>query len=120
MNKPILLAVMLTALPSAVPAQESKPGSVPPLSRCADAPETPLAAGALPARASTTAEPQRGTVAPGTRVPSQTVTPSSRAMAAVSARDEKTTNNEENTGTHCKQAIDPHSLKDSRGQEIDG
>jgi hypothetical protein len=107
MNKPVLLAIMLTALPAAAPAQEGKADSVSPRLRCTDPREAPLAAGALPARASTVPEPQRGTVAPGTRVPSETVTPSSRAMAAVSARGEKTTNEKENADARCRRIIAP-------------
>ena len=43
------------------------------------------ASSALPARASTRPEPQLGTVAPSTRVPSHVVTPSMRAMERASA-----------------------------------
>lgn len=46
------------------------------------------ASSALPARASTRPEPQLGTVAPNTRVPSHVVTPSMRAMERATAARE--------------------------------
>ena len=104
MKKPLLWAAVLVALPPAAPAQEGKPASAAHQPDCADAPR---AASALPARASTKPEPQQGTVAPNTRVPSHTVTPSSRAMAAASARAEKTTNEEKNAGGPCADATEP-------------
>jgi hypothetical protein len=99
MKKPVLWAAVLAALPPGALAQEGKPATAAHQPDCTDAPR---AASALPARASTRPEPQRGTVAPNTRLPpSHTVTPSSRAMAAASARAEKNTNEEKNARGHC-------------------
>jgi hypothetical protein len=105
MKKPVLWAAVLAALPPGALAQEGKPASAAHQPDCLDAPR---AASALPARASTRPEPQRGTVAPNTRwPPSHTVTPSSRAMAAASARAEKTTNEQKNAEGHCADETAP-------------
>lgn len=87
MNKPVLLAALAAALPVHVLAQEAGPGAAPPQRDCAAGAELPPASGALPARAGTKPEPQLGTVAPNTRVPSQVDTPSMRAMRTARARD---------------------------------
>jgi hypothetical protein len=100
MNRPVLLAAVATvaaALPIGALAQEGTP----PQPGCATSAEAPRADSALPARASTKPEPQLGTVAPGTRVPSHTSTPSSRAMAAAAARAEKTDEKEKNATDAC-------------------
>ena len=93
MHKPVLFAAMLSALP-ALPlsaAAQANPDAAPakpaPQSGCADAEEAPRAASALPARASTKPAPELGSVAPNTRVPSHTVTPSLRAMRAARAKE---------------------------------
>jgi len=59
-------------------------------------------------------------VAPSARVPSQTATPSSRAMAAASARDEKTTIDEKTAGTLCKRPIAPDAKENGEAQAEDG
>jgi hypothetical protein len=87
MNKPVLLAALAAALPVHVLAQEAGPGAAAPQRDCAAGAELPPASGALPARASTKPEPQLGTVAPNTRVPSQADTPSMRAMRTAGARE---------------------------------
>lgn len=87
MNKPVLLAALAAALPVCALAQEAGPGRPPPQRDCAAGAEVAPASGALPARASTRPEPQLGTVAPNTRVPSHTDTPSLRAMRSASARE---------------------------------
>jgi hypothetical protein len=90
MHKPVLFAAMVAALPLGAAAQgnpEAAPGKPAPQSGCAGAEEAPRASSALPARASTKPAPELGTVAPNTRVPSHTVTPSLRAMRAASAKE---------------------------------
>lgn len=106
MNTPVLLAAMLAALPGATLGQEE--GTPVPAPR-QDCTEVPRADSAVPARATTGPAPQLGSVAPNTRVPSHTMTPSRRAMAAASARAEKTTNEEKNTRDHCADAAAPHA-----------
>ena len=59
---------------------------VPQAAGCAE--ETAPAHAALPARAATTPQPQLGTVAPSTRVPSHVETPSARAMRRALARNQ--------------------------------
>jgi hypothetical protein len=60
------------------------------------------ASSALPARASTGPAPQLGTIAPATRVPSQVVTPSVRAMArATAAQAGQTAHVDKNAQTPC-------------------
>ena len=93
MHKPVLFAAMVAALPAlplSAAAQanpEAAPGKPAPQSGCADADEAPRASSALPARASTKPAPELGTVAPNTRVPSHTDTPSLRAMRAATAKE---------------------------------
>ena len=85
MNKPVLLAAMVAALPICAVAQDAGPGKTP--AECTQVKETPRAASALPARASTRAQPQLGSVAQNSRVPSHAETPSLRAMRAASAKE---------------------------------
>jgi hypothetical protein len=113
MKKPVLWAAVLAALPPGALAQEGKPATAAHQPDCTDAPR---AASALPARASTRPEPQRGTVAPNTHVPSHTVTPSSRAMAAASARAEKTTDEEKNAGGRCADGSEPGAPESGRAK----
>ncbi|MDB5745626.1 MAG: hypothetical protein JWP72_474 [Massilia sp.] len=92
MNKPLLFAAVCAGLPACA-ALATPPGTESWAAGCEvqdgqqnrprDHPHP--ASGALPARASTGPEPQRGTVAPSTRVPSHVVTPSMRAMERASA-----------------------------------
>jgi hypothetical protein len=124
MNPPVLLAAMLAALSAACPAvtiaQESAAQDAPHRPACPARAEARGALGALPARAGTVPEPQRGTVAPSARVSSHTATPSSRAMAAALARDEKTTIDEKTAATLCKRAIAPDAKEDGEAQAEDG
>ena len=114
MNKPVLLAAVAAAaaaLPVGALSQEgaaapSRPG-------CTPRAEAPRADSALPARASTKPEPQLGTVAPSTRVPSHTVTPSSQAMAAATARTKKTDGKEKHATDACPG--DPGSPSEKSG-----
>lgn len=69
-------------------------GAPAPQTACADVSCAARADSALPARAAAAPAPQLGTVAPNTRVPSWTDTPSRRAMAAATARDEKNTDDQ--------------------------
>jgi hypothetical protein len=119
MNKPVLLAAMATVtagLPLGAFAQEGGPGTTPPQPGCAARAEAPRADSSLPARASDKPEPQLGTVAPTTRVPSHTDTPSSRAMAAASARAEKTTDAGKNAQGHCAGDTVPPAPGNSRAK----
>lgn len=111
MKKTVLLAAVLAAVPGAAPAQEDKAPA--PKRGCQDAPR---ADSALPARASTRPAPQLGTVAPNTRVPSHTTTPSRRAMAAASARDEKTTNAEKDGHDRCADDAGPDASESGRAK----
>ena len=104
MNKPVLLAAVAAAaapLPAGVLAQEGAPEPAPSQPGCATSADAPRADSALPARASTKPEPQLGTVARDKWVAPHTDTPSSRAMAAASARAEKTTNEGKNAQGDC-------------------
>lgn len=86
MNKPVLLAAVAAvaaALPIGALAQQGAPEPTRPQPACAEAPR---ADSALPARASNKPEPQLGTVASDTRVPSHTDTPSLRAMQSARNR----------------------------------
>jgi hypothetical protein len=90
MHKPVLFAAMVAALPLEAAAQQNPdiaPGKPAPQSGCAGFEEAPRASSALPARASAKPAPELGTVAPNTRVPSHTVTPSLRAMRAASEKE---------------------------------
>jgi len=95
MNKPVLLAAMVAALPLGAGAQQERPDAA--------RAEAPRASSALPARASTRPEPQLGTVAPNTRVPSHTLTPSLRAMRAATAKEEARTAGR--AATDCAPAV---------------
>lgn len=90
MNTPLLFAAMLAVAPPLMAAQEPRPDAAPaqphPNPGCTDAGERPRAASALPARAATRPEPQRGSVAASGRVASHADTPSHRAMAEAAAR----------------------------------
>jgi len=89
MNKFLSMAALSCALPLHAMAQVPAPASVPADSPCrADPQQAERAAAALPARAGTHPMPERGTVAPANRVPSQVVSASSQAMAAATARRE--------------------------------
>lgn len=87
MNKPVLFAALVAALPVCATAQEASPGAPPPEAGCPGPEQTPRAASALPARASTKPEPQLGSVAATGRVPSHAETPTLRAMRAASAQE---------------------------------
>ena len=90
MHKPVLFAAMVAALPLGSAAQanpDTLPGKPAPQPGCAGVEEAPRASSALPARAGTKPAPELGTVAPNTRVPSHTVTPSVRAMRAATAKE---------------------------------
>ena len=106
MNKPVLLAAMVAALPLGAGAQQGNPGSptqeAQPQPGCPGVEEAPRASSALPARASTKPEPQLGSVAPNSRVPSHVVTPSMRAMRAVIAKEAaRATGAAPGAGTAC-------------------
>ena len=79
------IAALSCALPLHAVAQDAAPAEPP----CrADDQAAERASAALPARAGTRPMPERGTVAPASRVPSHVESASSRAMAASTARRE--------------------------------
>lgn len=105
MNKPLLIAAACAALPACA-AQDSAPAAPPATpamaAHCAMPDHPPPATGALPARARTVPEPQRGTVAPNARVPSQVMTPSMRAMEkAMAEQGGQLAQVEKNAQMHC-------------------
>ncbi|MEN3276634.1 MAG: hypothetical protein V7631_2424 [Massilia sp.] len=106
---PLLLAAVCVGLPgcAAQAASGNTAGTAAPDAHCAAQDEPLRAASALPARAATHPEPQRGSVAAAGRLPSQGETASSRAMAAASARDEKTTQVEKNAQPACANRTAP-------------
>jgi hypothetical protein len=116
MSPPVLLAAVLGAFPVVALVQESAAQSAPHQPACPARAEARGARGALPARAGTVPEPQRGTVAPGTPVPSNTVTPSSLSMAAASARNQKTTDEEKSADAFCNRTIAPDARKEGGAQ----
>ena len=122
MNKPVFFAAMVAALPLCAAAQEAKPPAVPagapPQTGCPNADEAPRASSALPARASTIAEPQLGSVAASGRVLSHAETPSMRAMRAARAKDvgpapHITTG----TGTDCAASPEERTLRESEQKD---
>ena len=117
MKKTILLAAMAAALPGAVPAREYKATRPAPQGSCQ---ESLRADSALPARASTRPAPQLGTVAPNTRVPSHTATPSRRAMAVATERDEKTTDVKKNFEKPCMEGGEPDAPENVRARPAQG
>jgi len=96
MNGSLLLAALL--------------GAPAPQTDCAGA-AAARADSALPARAAVAPAPQLGTVAPNTRVPSWTDTPSRRAMAAVTARDEKNTDDQKKIQEEQDEATAPKKCR---------
>jgi len=90
MYQPVLFAAVVAALPFGAAAQtapDPAPTPVLPPAGCIPPEEAPRAASALPARAGTRPAPELGAVAPNTRVPSYTFTPSMRAMRAARAKE---------------------------------
>ena len=127
MKKPLLIAAVCAGLPvcaaqDAVP--QPAPGAGPLAARCDVHDNSPRASSALPARASTRPEPQLGTVAPSTRVPSHVVTPSMRAMEAATAAqaaqvagsEKKPQGSEKNVSVTCQPAVQHPAPKGSTGQ----
>ena len=82
MKKSMLLAAVCIAAPLCAAAQDDAPNPPCP-------PQEAPARAALPARPSTVPQPQQGSVAPSNKVPSEVVTPSTRAMRAAQARREQ-------------------------------
>ena len=88
MKTPLLVAAACAALPGCAlqdPAAPAVPGTEVFAAGCPMHDNAPRAASALPARASTKPEPQLGSVAPNTRVPSNAMTPSMRGMERATA-----------------------------------
>jgi len=101
MKQPLSMAALVCALPVYAVAQAPAPASVsasaPVSAPAAAAAAVPCqtkdrsaqrASAALPARVGTRPMPERGSIAPAGRVPSHVESASSRAMAAVAARDQ--------------------------------
>ncbi len=93
MKQSLLLAAFASPLVCALPlhavAQAATHSAAPADSPCRVGDKAAeRASAALPARAGTRPMPERGTVAPANRVPSQVTSGSSRAMAAATARRE--------------------------------
>lgn len=106
MKKPLLIAALCAGLPACA-AQDAAPVSTP-AARCPMPDDPPPASSALPARAGDRPAPHLGSVAPNSRVPSQVVTPSMRAMAAAgAAQDGQAAHVHKNRQEHCKKLSAP-------------
>ena len=101
MNRALLTAALLAAQPFYAAAQE--PGKTDQPCTVADK-ASERASAALPARASTHPMPERGTIAPATRVPSTVESASSRAMAAARAREQQAESEKKTTQDGCQPA----------------
>ena len=132
MKKPLLIAAVCAGLPGFAAqdaAANAGPGSAPVATRCEVHDNvhdnSPPASSALPARASTRPEPQLGTVAPNTRLPSHVVTPSMRAMERATAAqaaenagsERKVAASEKNSSAACQPVPGQHAPKESAGQD---
>ena len=111
MNKPLLIAAVCAGLPACA-ALATPPGTEAWAARCEVQDNLqnhpPPASGALPARASTRAEPERGTIAPSTRVASHVRTPSMRAMERASAAQAgESTDVDKKAQENCADAFTP-------------
>lgn len=97
----VLAGPLVCALPLHAAAQDVAQSAAPadPPCRVGDK-AAERASAALPARAATRPMPERGTVAPANRVPSQVSSGSSRAMAAATARREAE-DAKKNIGSEC-------------------
>ena len=116
MKTPLLVAAACAALPGCAlqdPAAPAVPGTEAFAAGCPMHDTAPRAASALPARASTRPEPQLGSVAPDTRVPSQAVTPSTRAMERALAA--QAGGSEKNTTRSCHSASAKPAPKEGAG-----
>lgn len=101
MKRAVLTAALLAAQPLYVAAQEPAPAAPP----CrADHQANERASAALPARAGTHPMPERGTLAPATRVPSHVESAASRAMAAAQARQQQEDSGKKDTQDGCQPA----------------
>lgn len=118
MHKPVLFAAMVAALPLGAGAQSAPdPAPTPPAppTGCAAVEEAPRAASALPARATTRAAPELGAVAPNTRVPSHTLTPSMRAMRAARAKEARNLSGDPSATGDCAASLArPKTARDSK------
>lgn len=101
MKRALLTAALCAAQPFYVAAQE--PGKTDQPCR-ADDKAAERASAALPARAGTHPMPERGTIAPATRVPSTVDSASSRAMAAARAREQQADSEKKTTQDGCQPA----------------
>lgn len=101
MKRALLTAALLAAQPYHAMAQEPARADAP----CrADDKVAERASAALPARAGTHPMPERGTIAPATRVPSTVDSASSRAMAAARAREQQADSAKKETQDGCQPA----------------
>ena len=109
MSKPLLIAVVCAGLPACA-ALATPPGAESLACAAQDRvhEHPPPATGALPARAGTGPAPERGTVAPSTRVASHIRTPSMRAMERATAAREATAPDADKTmQDNCKEERAP-------------
>ena len=104
MNKPLLIAAVCAGLPACA-AMATPPGTASLACATQDNPRDhpPPATGALPARAATGPAPERGSVAPSTRVPSHVMTPSMRAMERVRAAQAATSDVDKKAQEKCQE-----------------
>lgn len=115
MNMPLLIAAVCTGLPGCAAGQAfSEPGAAASTTQCAVQEEKPRAASALPARAATHSEPQRGSIAATGRIPSYADTPSARAMSAAKARAEAAGHSKNRAQATCADQVVPHAHENGR------
>jgi len=101
MKRALFTAALLAAQPLYVAAQEPGKADAP----CrVDGKANERASAALPARAGTHPMPERGTIAPATRVPSTVESASSRAMAAARAREQQADSAKKESQDGCQPA----------------
>lgn len=101
MKRALLTAALFAAQPLYVAAQEPARTDAP----CrVDDKAAERASAALPARAGTHPMPERGAIAPATRVPSTVESASSRAMAAARAREQQADSEKKTTQDGCQPA----------------
>ncbi|MGX4643687.1 hypothetical protein [Massilia sp. SYSU DXS3249] len=114
MKKPLLIAALCAGLPACA-AQDVVPAAGPVAARCPMPDDPPPASGALPARAGDRPAPHLGSVAPNSRVPSQVLTPSMRAMAAAgAAHDGQAAHVHKNPQEHCEKSPAPAASEGNR------
>ena len=127
MNTPLLVAAVCAGLPGCTVQDPGAPTSPDTAAfaacRVQDNAQdnSQRASSALPARASTRPEPQLGTVAPNTRVPSHVVTPSMRAMErATAAREAQEAGTVKKMSPSCQQSLEPEPAPQTVPTRVNG